>query len=209
MSKLIVIPISVSWLEKKVTRLDGGSIEFPDKCIYCCGPSEKIYKGMTAYYTQKAAGRVINRVNYKVKVPYCKKHLRESNWNSLIYVLLYTLFTFGALIPAYYVFRRDSPQEVFHITFGVIAWFLGAVVIGLIGTWIVKTAFSTIRPSFIDQSISAFPEGGSLGFSAKNVLPDKPDETPDRFLFNFKFANELYAVEFEKLNTPKLEISST
>jgi hypothetical protein len=200
MSKTIPIPFSVLWLKNEITRLNGEQIEFPDKCVYCGSPREKFHQNII-FTMSKREGTTNLKVNNEFKIPYCKKHSQQSYWNTGLIISLYGLFAFGFLIPGYYLFQ--GTDDTFHISFGVILWFFGAVIMAIIATMIVNAALSSMRKSLKDQSLShIFSNAGDLGIQLEFINLSKPNEK-ENYILKATFANEAYADEFEKLNAPK------
>jgi hypothetical protein len=197
MSKIIPIPLSVSWSKSEISLPSGKQIEFPDKCVYCGSPREKFCKRL-GFAMIKNLGNKTVRFRYNLKIPYCKKHSREANWNVfLITSSLFGMF-FALLIIGFWpdlIFKSPIPilsGLIYIIGVAVITPFVNA---GLI------MALALVRKSLKNMVFAKIMNGnGDLGILIDLKDLAKPNES-ENYILRVIFTNEAYADEFEKLNT--------
>lgn len=205
---MTLVEFKIDYFQVKDIMQARFSVNFPKTCIYCDKKAE-VHEDLEVI---KSFGRfsegMTKEFENTLKIPFCKKHLRDSNviekFREILRILIALILISPAILFLYNaLFNSDLFQQElwYYALFFSLVFFVILVGIGIgLSFPFTKLMFYILRiiPAIFNKSFLHFPSGlGTLGLKIKF---SKNGET-----IYFTFSNLSYAVKFTKINRNKLK----
>jgi hypothetical protein len=177
-------------------------IRCPDQCVYCSAPKSR----EVAFNVNKAIMRVAEGISanyfYKVIVPYCEEHGKQSKrfgyllWSTYIIATLVIGLPLGIaiLIQTAPLIVASTGEDWIGFVGGLVIAGLVAMIAGILAVRILKYVLGLLQPTLKDYNMDS-----ALGITVDVVEPKEEAELP-AYTLDFTFANEEFAGVFETLN---------
>jgi len=181
-------------------------VRYPEECVYCGAPKSREVSFNAGKWIQQP-GEEKTSTYYKVIVPYCDKHAKQSKVFSVLFVIETIVgFVIGIslaypLLPGMAaMITAATGKEWMGFVGGLLVWlgagFMAGMILVTLPMMVVgRFVIGLFVPAIKDHN----PERGALGLLVRVVEPKEKADLKT-YTLDFTFTNEEYAMTFEELN---------